>query len=184
MNLFQKINKKAILKNKEKTEMTIIFFLCSLVFMLSLVSGTVLAQYQRRGGNDHPFFPAGNVLAAQSWEEEGKGENISAEEQEKISKSMLGVAGSVKESAQAETAKRLARRRIVISPPVPRGPAPTGPTRQGPGGRRVCALKNDHPHGGGSPHVDEDCCPDPDEYANPRCYYTPGQMGILKRKVK
>lgn len=40
-------------------------------------------------------------------------------------------------------------------------------------GRKVCAHEHDKPEkSGGKRHVDEDCCPDPDEYPNPQCFYS------------
>ena len=41
-------------------------------------------------------------------------------------------------------------------------------------GRKVCAHKDDDPHDSYQDkevHIDRQCCLDPDEVPNPRCYY-------------
>jgi hypothetical protein len=50
----------------------------------------------------------------------------------------------------------------------------------------TCAHKNDHPSYSDTKgkHMDEDCCPDPDEWPNPRCAYSGGQLGVMKAKPK
>jgi len=47
-------------------------------------------------------------------------------------------------------------------------------------GKDTC-HKNDPPHKSNtkSKHMDEDCCPDPDEWANPRCEYSSKDYGVL-----
>lgn len=62
------------------------------------------------------------------------------------------------------------------------GPKPTAKTKIGPGGKRVCAKKNDHPtkskeNNKGKKHMDMECCLDPDEYPNPHCYYSESKYG-------
>ncbi len=54
------------------------------------------------------------------------------------------------------------------------------------GGGGKCPEKNDHPRYSKTKgkHMDEDCCPDPDEWPNPRCSYSGGGMGILRAKPK
>ncbi|MDH4329929.1 MAG: hypothetical protein OEV93_00015 [Candidatus Moranbacteria bacterium] len=47
-------------------------------------------------------------------------------------------------------------------------------------GRFVCEKKNDKPgksKKGKGKHLDMECCLDPDEYANPHCYYDPEKYG-------
>ena len=50
-----------------------------------------------------------------------------------------------------------------------------------------CSHKNDHPsysNKGKGKHMDEDCCPDPDEWPNPRCAYSGSQLGVMKATPK
>lgn len=57
-------------------------------------------------------------------------------------------------------------------------------TRNSVVGKGRCAKENDHSSKSDTKgkHTDEDCCPDPDEYPNPRCYYSPsGYKLMLKR---
>jgi len=61
-------------------------------------------------------------------------------------------------------------------------PVLAGRTNKLPNGLRVCPVKSENPQRGGSPHVDEDCCADYNEYPNPRCYYPPDEMAILKKR--
>jgi hypothetical protein len=51
--------------------------------------------------------------------------------------------------------------------------------------RISCAEKNDHPSKSATKgkHMDEDCCPDPDEWPKPGCVYSPsGRALMLKGK--
>ena len=70
-----------------------------------------------------------------------------------------------KETGLSQTPKKIYRK-IAGSPPVRfvRGPS--------------CAAKNDHPSYSKTKgkHMDEDCCPDPDEWPNPRCSYSSGAL--------
>jgi hypothetical protein len=49
-----------------------------------------------------------------------------------------------------------------------------------------CPEKNDHPSYSDTKgkHMDEDCCPDPDEWPNPRCAYSASALGVMKAKPK
>jgi hypothetical protein len=49
-----------------------------------------------------------------------------------------------------------------------------------------CPEKNDHPRNSKTKgkHMDEDCCPDPDEWPNPRCAYSGGQLGVMRARPK
>ncbi len=45
-----------------------------------------------------------------------------------------------------------------------------------------CPAKHDHPsysNKGKGKHMDEDCCPDPDEWPNPRCAYSESALGVM-----
>jgi len=65
--------------------------------------------------------------------------------------------------------------RLAVSPPKPRFTS----------GAR-CPKKNDHPGYSKTKgkHMDEDCCPDPDEWPNPRCAYSGGGLGLMRSKPK
>ncbi|MDD5489511.1 MAG: hypothetical protein PHP25_02435 [Candidatus Moranbacteria bacterium] len=45
-----------------------------------------------------------------------------------------------------------------------------------------CPRKNDKPSYSKTKgkHMDEDCCPDPDEWPNPRCAYSGGDLGLMR----
>jgi hypothetical protein len=49
-----------------------------------------------------------------------------------------------------------------------------------------CPEKNDHPRNSKTKgkHMDEDCCPDPDEWPNPRCAYSAGGLNLMRAKPK
>lgn len=49
-----------------------------------------------------------------------------------------------------------------------------------------CPEKNDHPKYSKTKgkHMDEDCCPDPDEWPNPKCAYSSAALGIMRAKPK
>ena len=48
-------------------------------------------------------------------------------------------------------------------------------------GTPICPDKHDHPSYSKKQgnHIDEDCCPDPDEWPNPRCKYKPSDYDIM-----
>lgn len=78
-----------------------------------------------------------------------------------------------RQSAVSQAPRRIAEQ--IASPPAVRYTA----------GQR-CAVKNDHPSYSKTKgkHMDEDCCPDPDEWPNPKCAYSGGQLGVLRAKPK
>ena len=46
----------------------------------------------------------------------------------------------------------------------------------------TCPNKHDHPsysNKGKGKHMDEDCCPDPDEWPNPMCAYSAKALGVM-----
>lgn len=49
-----------------------------------------------------------------------------------------------------------------------------------------CPNKHDHPSYSKTKgkHMDEDCCPDPDEWPNPRCAYSGGALGLMRSGPK
>ena len=172
--MFQKVK-----FDPESVETTLLVLLCFGVFGISsFASGKLLYDYSQKENRI-----VKNVLAAESQKGEsavGAEEDILPEE-EKVIEVMSGVSGLVKNQVgRVVMTRKISRQRAANKARILSGPVPTGPTTGIPDGRRVCAVKNDHPQGGGAIHVDEDCCPDPNETPNPRCYYSPGQLGILK----
>jgi len=127
-----------------------------------------------------------SVLAA----EDQKNENIEGVEKDislegkKASEAMSGAANSVKNSMRIAKAQKIAKQHAANIARIRSGPVLAGPTRKLPDGRRVCPVKSEHPQGGGELHVDEDCCPDRNEYPNPRCYYTPEQLSHILKPPK
>src|SRR4030042_5838860 len=69
----------------------------------------------------------------------------------------------------SQTAQTIAKK--IVSPPQVR--FATGAS---------CNHKNDHPRKSKTKgkHMDEDCCPDPDEWPNPRCAYSGGGLGLMR----
>ncbi|MFA5925844.1 MAG: hypothetical protein WC831_02825 [Parcubacteria group bacterium] len=49
-----------------------------------------------------------------------------------------------------------------------------------------CAEKNDHPRNSKTKgkHMDEDCCPDPDEWPNPHCAYSSSALNLMRARPK
>ena len=52
--------------------------------------------------------------------------------------------------------------------------------------RGACPFPNEKPRYSKTKgkHMDEDCCPDPDEWPNPRCAYSAGEMGVMRSSPK
>ncbi|MDP1846143.1 MAG: hypothetical protein Q8L09_05420 [Candidatus Moranbacteria bacterium] len=73
----------------------------------------------------------------------------------------------------AQTSKRVVQK--AVSPPKARYTAGA-----------KCNHKNDHPRKSKTKgkHIDEDCCPDPDEWPNPRCAYSSGGLGLMRSGPK
>lgn len=74
-----------------------------------------------------------------------------------------------KKNVVVETAKK------VVTPPKVRYTAGAS-----------CAHKKDKPRYSKTKgkHMDEDCCPDPDEWPNPRCAYSGGGLGLMRSGPK
>lgn len=51
-------------------------------------------------------------------------------------------------------------------------------------GKGRCAHPEDKPRKSKEKgkHMDEDCCPDPDEYPDPKCYYTPAGYALMLKR--
>jgi hypothetical protein len=150
------------------------FLLCAGVFGVSaFASGKILLDYNQKE-KEAEIYAVGNVLAA---EKESDGENISPENSGRAVASVLGVADSVK--------KKLIKPKK-IAPKVINAPPPRAETKKV-NGLRVCAKRNNHgheSHNGSRSHMDRECCPDPDEWPNPHCYYTPEQLSRMLKPPK
>ena len=191
--LFKKTNKILFSKvgfGKGKFKIIPMFLLCAGVFGVSaFASGKILLDYNQKE-KEAEIYAVGNVLAA---EKESDGENIlprttgnygskavvrgKPENSGRAIASVLGVADSVK--------KKLIKPKK-IAPKVINAPPPRAETKKV-NGLRVCAKKNDHgreSHKGSQPHMDRECCPDPDEWPNPHCYYTPEQLSRMLKPPK
>lgn len=178
LNLFQKVRYKP-----KSAESMVLILLCAVVFGAAFFSGERIM-----GGYNEKIvqaFHIGNIAAAESQKEEdtaGIQENVSPEGEE-ISVTMPVVPDSAKDSVGREfVAKKLTRQRTANIARILSGPVPTGRTKGLPDGRRVCTTRSLHPQRGGRLHIDEDCCADYNEYPNPRCYYTPEKMKILRMR--
>jgi hypothetical protein len=82
----------------------------------------------------------------------------------------------------AAAKKIIARQHAAEIALINNAPVLAGQTNKLPNGLRVCPVKSENPQRGGQTHVDEDCCADYNEYPNPRCYYPPDEMAILKKR--
>jgi len=174
-NLFAKVKWKP-----EKNETVVMVFLCAFIFSAAFFAGVeIMGNYDIAQS-----LPGGDVLAAENSSSEtvldGGGDIFP--NGKKISEVVSGPENSVKNLAERTArARKTMRQQAANRVRILSGPTPTGPTAGLPDGRRMCKLKNDHPQGGGAVHVDEDCCPDYNETPNPRCAYSPGQMGVLRK---
>lgn len=186
LNLFQKVK-----FDPESNETVLLVLLCIGIFGISFfASGKLLYDYRQKEKqsalNSQPERQIiESVLAAENQKNEnimGARENI-LPEGKKVSGAMSGAADLVKgQASRVVKARRITRQRAAAIARINSAPVLAGRTNKLPNGLRVCPVKSDHPQSGGRVHTDEDCCADYNEYPNPRCYYTPAQMGILKRR--
>lgn len=184
LDLFQKVDFKP---GNSKSD--VLIFLCAIVFTFFYFSSVIFldayGRKERRSASSEKYQMqiSKNVLAAEDQKNENSADaegNIFLEG-DRVSEAMSEATGSVKNLAnKIIMARKLSRQRAAFAARIRSGPLPTGPTIGLSDGRRFCDPKNDHPQGGGKVHVDEDCCPDPNETPNPRCYYTPGQLKIMQ----
>jgi len=179
LKLFQEVK-----LGKKKSEATILFFLCAGVFGISaFASGKALIDYDQKKKKAE-IYAIGNVLAAEKEDEE---ENILPESSGRALASAAKTADSVKNLAiKAAKAKKAAQERAAQAALLRNAPVPRAPTKRV-NGKRVCEKKNDKSHDSkktGKPHMDMECCPDPDEWPNPHCYYTPEQLSRMLKPPK
>lgn len=184
LDLFQKVDFKP---GNAKSD--VLVFLCAAVFAFFYFSSVIFldayGQRERRGVSSEKsqMQISKNVLAAENQKKESMAEiegNISPEEK-KISEVMSEAASSVKNLATRKARAVAAAKKLAAEKALRRSaPILSGSTRKLPDGRRVCTGNSDHPQRGGATHMDEDCCADYNETPNPRCYYSPEKMKIMK----
>jgi len=136
-------------------------------------------------GSQLEEYGFGNALAAENQENENilHSEEFFFPEERQVSEVMSEAAGSVKILAIKKAKAEAAARKLAAEKALRRSaPILSGSTKKLPNGLRVCTGNSDHPQRGGATHMDEDCCADYNETPNPRCYYSPEKMGILKKK--
>ncbi|MDI6778259.1 MAG: hypothetical protein QMD77_03635 [Patescibacteria group bacterium] len=170
LNPFQKVDFKL-----KSVEMAVLVLVCVGVFGAAFFAGGRVM-----GGHDKKItqmFRGEKVLAAEDQKDGNTAdseENISLEGK-KASEAMSGAVGSVK--------RKLARPKKIAPKIISTLPPPRAKTKKV-NGLRVCAKKNDHGHESrnrSQPHMDRECCPDPDEWPNPHCYYTPRQLSRMRK---
>ena len=161
----------------------VLVLLCAGVFGTAFfVGGQIMSGYNEKVAQ---IFHGESVLAAENQKNEKMAvtqENIvPLPEGKKVSEAMSGAASSVKDQAGRVARARKIARQLAAEKALRRsGRVLSGSTKKLPGGLRVCTGNSDHPERGGATHMDEDCCADYNETPNPRCYYSPEKMGILK----
>jgi hypothetical protein len=170
--------------NPESPDSAALVLVCAAVFGASFFAGAqAMGGYNKKVAE---LMRPGKVLAAEEKKEEAVSDEMGLEESgapenKKISETMSGAAGAVKNMAvKRAIAKRAAQEKAALNARIRSGPVLSGPTDKLANGLRVCPLKNDHPQRGGAVHTDEDCCPDYNETPNPRCAYSPAQRAIMK----
>lgn len=178
MNLFEKVEFEP-----KRADSATLVFLCAAVLTISFFVGSqAMGDYNEKISN---MLRGGKVLAAEEKKIESAQENEKFEEI-KVSKSLASAADSVKNSARKAKAQKAAKQKAAEDARLRSAPKPRAATKKV-NGKRVCEKKNDKPHESGQgshPHMDMECCPDPDEWPNPHCYYTPEQLSRMRKPPK
>jgi hypothetical protein len=174
LDLFQEVCFKP-----KSAEMAMLVFVCTAVFgVSSLASGKLLYDHnQEKIRSILSSQPQIQIVKSAAAAENEINENSPVAEEEVSAEDDALVKAQAEKAARA---KSLARQRAAETARILSGPVPTGKTSRMPDGRRECTTKSLHPQRGGKIHVDEDCCADYNETPNPRCYYPPNKMAILK----
>ncbi|MDO9231591.1 MAG: hypothetical protein Q7U36_03905 [bacterium] len=74
-----------------------------------------------------------------------------------------------------------------VKVPTPKAPMPKAPLPRPVVAKISCKHPSDNPSKSKTKkhsHMDEDCCPDPDEYPKPGCVYSAKGLSILKKPKK
>jgi len=168
----------------KKIEAVALVSICAVVLgVSSLASGKLLYDHsQARMKSTLSNQPEIQVVKSAVAAENKTDEDISGAKESQDPEAAAAELALAKEKAdKAAKAKMVARQRAAQTARILSGPVPTGKTSGLPDGRRECTTKSLHPQRNGKVHVDEDCCADYNETPNPRCYYPPNKMEILKR---
>jgi hypothetical protein len=156
-------------------EMAVLISVCAIVFgIASSASGKLLYDYSQKEIKNAPSSQSEIQIVKSA---------VADEDQTDENDPVVEEAAAAEESLAKEKAakvKAIAKQRAAQTARILSGPIPTGKTSGLSDGRRECTTKSLHPQKGGKVHVDEDCCADYNETPNPRCYYPPAKMGILK----
>lgn len=175
LDLFQEV----CLKPKS-AEMAILVLICAMVFgVSSLASGKLLYDHGQKKLKISSSQPEIQIVkSAVAAETDNEDVSLKESQDSEVTAAELDLA---KEKAdKIARAKMVARQRAAETARILSGPVPTGKTSGMPDGRRECTTKSLHPQRVGRVHMDEDCCADYNETPNPRCYYPPNKMAILK----
>jgi hypothetical protein len=182
---------REIKANPEKVELAVLVLICLLVFVISFLAiGKPLLDYVQKKEKSVLDSQQRMELMTSAIAAENQNEENAMADQEK---EMLGEKDMAESTAEADKlakekadkearAKAMARQRAAERARMNSAPVLAGRTHRDANGMRVCPVKSLHPQRGGETHMDEDCCADYNEYPNPRCYYPPEKMKILKKK--
>jgi hypothetical protein len=171
--IFQEVN-----FDPKSTRWIVFACLCVPVLGISFFAGVQVVE--NHGRETFQMFHGESVLAAKDENSDivqNSGNNVKGKNTAEV---MLEAANLVKSSVRKARAQKIIRQRVANLARLEREYHLDGTTIGLTDGKQICSAKNDHPSGGGSLHIDEDCCPDPNETPNPRCYYTPAQRGIMQ----
>jgi hypothetical protein len=176
LDLFQEVRFKP-----KSLEMAVLVLVCAIVFgVSSLASGKLLHNYdQEKIKNTLNSTPEIKIVKS-AVAAESDAEDAALKEKNDAEAAAMETALAKEKADKIAKAKMAARQRAAETARILSGPVPTGKTSGLPDGRRECTTKSLHPQRGGKVHVDEDCCADYNETPNPRCYYPPSKMAILK----
>ncbi|MCX6767046.1 MAG: hypothetical protein NT170_04735 [Candidatus Moranbacteria bacterium] len=181
LDLFQEVCAKP--NSREVAELVLV---CAVVFGVSFLGvGKLFYNYSQENFkvlNRHSEIQiVKSAVAAEKNTQKAK-EEAALKESQDAEAAAAELAAAKAQADKAARAKMIARQRAAELARINSAPVLAGPTDKLSNGLRTCSVKHDHPSGrGGKPHVDEDCCPDYDEYPNPRCEYSPSQMAVLKK---
>lgn len=175
MGFFEEIKGEIVWRKGSWLDKANLFLLSSTAFIFSAIFGMMIMEYPL-------FFSSQSVFAAQDRDKDKKEIAYFLDEKTKMSQALGSLNDSVKvlsqqeKTRQAAAARAAQARRLLSAAPKPLAETKTVD------GKRVCATKNDKPHKShktDEPHMDMECCPDPDEWPNPHCYYTPEQLSWM-----
>lgn len=186
LNLFQEVDFKP-----KSIEMALLVLVCAVVFGITFSgSGKLLYDYgQEKGRSALNSQQEMQIIKSAVAAENQNNENVGGARDDLLPKKNIGIEVTPaeidfdkKQAGKDAIAKKIAQQRAAEIARINNAPILAGSTNKLPSGLRVCPVKSEHPQRGGRTHVDEDCCADYNEYPNPRCYYSPNEMAILKKR--